>query len=45
MRYALLIYENPQALASRENGDEDTYLGAWRAYHLCTYPRPAPRFG
>jgi hypothetical protein len=33
MRYALLIYENPQALASRENGEGDPYLGAWRAYH------------
>jgi hypothetical protein len=33
MRYAMLIYETPEAFASRENGEKDPYLGAWRAYH------------
>jgi len=33
MQYAMLIYETPEAFASRKNGDEDPYLGAWRAYH------------
>jgi hypothetical protein len=33
MRYAMLIYETPEAFASRENGEGDPYLGAWRAYH------------
>lgn len=33
MRYAMLIYETPEALARRQSGDDDAYLGAWRAYH------------
>jgi len=33
MQYALLIYETPEAFASRENGENDSYLGAWRAYY------------
>jgi hypothetical protein len=33
MQYAMLIYETPEAFASRKNGDDDPYLGAWRAYH------------
>jgi hypothetical protein len=33
MEYAILIYETPEAFGRRENGDDDPYLGAWRAYH------------
>ena len=33
MQFALLIYESPEALATRKNDDTDSYLGAWRAYH------------
>jgi len=33
MQYAMLIYERPEAFASRKNGEQDPYLGAWRAYH------------
>jgi hypothetical protein len=34
MQFALLIYESPEAFASRKNPAEaDAYLGAWRAYH------------
>jgi hypothetical protein len=33
MQYAMLIYEGPEAFASRKNGENDPYLGAWRAYH------------
>jgi hypothetical protein len=33
MQYAMLIYEGPEAFASRKNGEHDPYLGAWRAYH------------
>src|SRR5262249_510577 len=33
MRFALLIYESPEAFASRKNGETDAYLGAWRAYY------------
>jgi len=33
MQFALLIYESPEAFASRKNDDNDSYLGAWRAYH------------
>jgi hypothetical protein len=33
MQYAMLIYEGPEAFASRKNGEGDPYLGAWRAYH------------
>ena len=34
MQFALLIYESPDAFASRRDTNEgDAYLGAWRAYH------------
>jgi hypothetical protein len=33
MQFALLIYESPEAFATRSNDDTDSYLGAWRAYH------------
>jgi hypothetical protein len=33
MQFALLIYESPEALATRNNDETDPYLGAWRAYH------------
>lgn len=33
MQYAMLIYETPEAFATRKNGETDPYLGAWRAYH------------
>jgi hypothetical protein len=34
MQFALLVYESPEAFAMRQNNEEnDSYLGAWRAYH------------
>ena len=33
MQFALLVYESPEAFAARRNGDDDPYLGAWRAYY------------
>jgi hypothetical protein len=33
MQFALLIYESPDAFASRNKNEVDTYIGAWRAYH------------
>ena len=33
MQFALLIYESPEAFASRKGEGADTYIGAWRAYH------------
>jgi hypothetical protein len=33
MKYAMLIYETPETFAGRMNGDEDPYVGAWRAYY------------
>jgi hypothetical protein len=33
MQFALLIYESPEAFATRSNDETDHYLGAWRAYH------------
>ena len=33
MQFALLIYENPEAFASRKSTGSDSYTGAWRAYH------------
>jgi hypothetical protein len=33
MQYAMLIYETPEAFATRKNDENDPYLGAWRAYH------------
>ena len=33
MQYAMLIYESPEAFASRQRGETDPYTTAWRAYH------------
>jgi hypothetical protein len=33
MQFALLIYESPELFAARKNGEDDPYLGAWRAYY------------
>jgi len=33
MQFALLIYESPEAFATRKNDGSDTYTGAWRAYY------------
>ena len=33
MKFALLIYESPEAFASRKSDANDPYTGAWRAYH------------
>ena len=33
MQFALLIYESPDAFASRKNDEIDSYTGAWRAYY------------
>jgi hypothetical protein len=33
MQFALLIYESPEAFASRKGDGSDGYIGAWRAYH------------
>jgi hypothetical protein len=33
MQFALLIYENPEAFASRKSAGGDPYTGAWRAYY------------
>jgi hypothetical protein len=33
MQFALLIYETPEAFASRKNEEIDSYTGAWRAYY------------
>lgn len=33
MQFALLIYESPEAFASRKSEGNDPYTGAWRAYH------------
>jgi hypothetical protein len=34
MKFALLIYESPEAFASRKNdASVDSYTGSWRAYH------------
>jgi hypothetical protein len=33
MQFALLIYESPEAFATRNNDKSDSYTGAWRAYH------------
>lgn len=34
MQFALLIYESPEAFATREKEEEnDPYIGAWRAYY------------
>jgi hypothetical protein len=33
MQFVLLIYESPEAFASRKDERSDSYTGAWRAYH------------
>jgi hypothetical protein len=33
MQFALLVYESPEAFATRKNNEIDAYTGAWRAYH------------
>jgi hypothetical protein len=33
MQFALLIYESPEAFATRKNPEDDPYLGAWRGYY------------
>src|SRR5437016_2181669 len=33
MKFALLIYESPDAFASRKGDGSNAYTGAWRAYH------------
>ncbi len=33
MQFALLIYESPEAFATRNNDGTDPYTGAWRAYY------------
>jgi hypothetical protein len=33
VKYALLIYENPDAFARREEAADLEYYGAWRAYY------------
>ena len=33
MQFALLIYESPELFASRQNGEDDPYLSAWRIYY------------
>ena len=32
MQFALLIYESPEAFATRKNDASDPYRGAWREY-------------
>lgn len=33
MQFALLVYESPEAFATRNNEEVDRYVGAWRAYY------------
>lgn len=33
MQFGLLIYESPEAFATRKGDGNDPYTGAWRAYH------------
>ena len=33
MQFALLVYESPEAFATRNSDGTDPYTGAWRAYH------------
>jgi hypothetical protein len=33
MQFALLVYESPEAFATRKNDETDPYIGAWRAYY------------
>jgi hypothetical protein len=32
-KFALLIFESPEAFATRKGDETDLYLGAWRAYY------------
>jgi hypothetical protein len=33
MQFALILYESPEAFATRKAPETDPYLGAWRAYY------------
>jgi hypothetical protein len=33
MQFALLVYESPDAFATRNRDETDPYIGAWRAYY------------
>ena len=33
MQFALLVYESPEAFATRGHDETDPYIGAWRAYY------------
>ena len=33
MQFALLVYESPEAFATRNSDGSDPYTGAWRAYY------------
>jgi hypothetical protein len=33
MQFALLIYESPEAFATRTKDENDSYTGAWRTYY------------
>ncbi len=33
MQFALLLFESPEAFATRKAPETNHYLGAWRAYH------------
>ena len=33
MQFALLVYESPEAFATRNSDGTDPYTGAWRTYH------------
>jgi hypothetical protein len=33
MQFALLIFETPEAFATRKAPESNPYLGAWRTYH------------
>src|SRR5262245_31556603 len=33
MQFALLIYESPEAFATRTSVETDAYVGSWRAYY------------
>ena len=33
MQFALLLFESPEAFATRKAPETNPYLGAWRAYH------------
>ena len=33
MQFALLVYESPEAFATRNTDEIDPYTGAWRAYY------------